>query len=401
MRHINDHMDDIFQKAAEEYPLRTGTPNWESVQEKLLLQSIADKDNLHRKFRQPVQKWLTIALLIFIPLSTPITLIVFNPVGFEKNRLAGENTRKAFSLNSYADVMSNSKIAVTSKQTFAAEYSEHLYNNSNAGEILIADNKKIKLPEDFVDKNKLQLNYDGTNPNTPDINNFSYQLMPVIVTDKKEDPKAIEDEEINNPINIKRTSTQRFYAGIFTASEVTSVKGQPFRKPGFNGGFLVGYNFNRKFQAEAGVILSRKYYFSDGKYIAPNSLREDELPIDGINVYSKITELPVTLRYNIKNSGDNKLFVAAGAVANIVNEERYNYGYTKNGRMRKGFKMYNESADNLISNLHVSVGYEKSMGNIGDIRIEPYYRIPINGIGAGNLPVTSAGINIGLIKHFK
>lgn len=401
MRHINDHMDDIFQKAAEEYPLRTGTPNWESVQEKLFLQSIADKNNLPRKFRQPVQKWLTLALLIFIPLGTAITGIMVIPVGFEKNRLAAENTGKIFSLNNYADLMPNSKIAITSKQPSTAEYSGNLNSNSNSGEITIADDKTVKLPEGFIDKIEMQHNYGGINLNAPDINDFSCQFIPSILADKKEDRKAIQEQEVKAPINIRQSSSQRFYAGIFTASEVTSVKGQPFRKPGFNGGFVVGYNLNRKFQAEAGVILSRKYYFSDGKYIAPNSLREDELPIDGINVYSKITELPVTLRYNIKNSRDNKLFVAAGAVANIVNEERYNYGYTKNGRTRKGFKMYNESADNLISNLHVSIGYERKLGNIGDIRIEPYYRIPINGIGVGNLPVTSAGINVGLIKYFK
>jgi len=226
-------------------------------------------------------------------------------------------------------------------------------------------------------------------------------IMTTDIQGKKENKITLQDQKETKRIKIKNSSLQRFYGGIFITSELTSVKGQSFRKPGFNGGFLAGYNINKKFQAEVGLVLSRKYYYSDGKYVAPDILRQDDLPIGGVNVYSQVAEIPVTLRYNIKNTGNDKLFVAAGTVTNIIAEERYNYGYTKNGHSKKGFKKYDESTNNLVSNVHLSIGYEHNLGTIGDIRIEPYYRLPLNGIGAGNLPVTSAGINIGIIKHFK
>src|SRR4030095_8942403 len=97
----------------------------------------------------------------------------------------------------------------------------------------------------------------------------------------------------------------------------------------------------------------------------------------------------------------SKFFAAAGTVSNIVHREQYNYEYEKNGQQIEGFKKYYKSAENLFSNIQLSAGYEKTIGAIGTVRVEPYYRIPLNGIGRSDLPVTSAGINIGLIKYFK
>jgi hypothetical protein len=213
--------------------------------------------------------------------------------------------------------------------------------------------------------------------------------------------KVLQPKKKESSINIQITTSKRLYGGVLAAAELTSVMGQSFRKPGFNGGFLFGYNLNERWQAEIGVILSQKYFYSDGKYAAPNSMRQDGLEVDGIKANSRVTEIPVTLRYNLKKDDKQKIFISAGGVSSIVHFERYNYAYTKNGREKNGFKAYDESIGNVFSNLHFSVGYEHRLGNIGDMRIEPYYRIPLNGIGAGDLPVSSVGINLGLVRYFR
>jgi len=202
-------------------------------------------------------------------------------------------------------------------------------------------------------------------------------------------------------IDIKTDGPKKFYVGFIGTAELINVKGQQFRKPGFNGGFILGYNLSSKVQAEIGLIAARKYYYSDGKFAAPNTIRNDGLPIGGVKIYSSMAEIPLLLRYNITSNNASKFFAAAGTVTNIVHREHYNYGYEKDGRQRKGGKIYNESVQNLFSNLQLSVGYEHKLNDFGYMRIEPYYRIPLNGTGVANLPVTSMGINIGLIKYFK
>lgn len=418
MRHINDNIEDLFQKAAEEYPLRTGTPDWKRVQDKLLLQNTADKDSFNGDLRLPIQKWTTLVLLTIIPLSTAITAVMFKMPSVAKIGLSNLSISTPAHSVSTSEVQLNARMstqevqATTLKAIADYRYLNNKINNNDLKRNAFDPITVITPQEHIVNNHEFQYQQDeqlsihtgsftATNPlmliNAPNGNIVSS----VSETDKKTISPIDQNKENINSIKIKSTPVTKFYAGIFAASELTNVKGQSFRKPGFNGGFLIGYDLNKRVQAEAGLVFSRKYYYSDGKYAAPNSLRQDELEIGGVNIYSQITEIPVTLRYNFKNTIDNKLFAAAGGVVNIVNQERYNYGYTKNGRPKKGFKKYNESVDNVFSNIQVSVGYEQKLRNIGYVRIEPYYRVPLNGIGTSNLPVTSVGINIGLIKRFK
>ncbi|CAN5806447.1 hypothetical protein BH10BAC2_BH10BAC2_19320 [soil metagenome] len=416
MRHINDNIEELFQKAAEEYPLRTGTPDWKGVQYKLFLQKTADKGKFNGNFRLPIQKWTTLVLLTMIPLSTAITRLMFNTPTVVKNGLANVNIPISASYVSISEVKLNSRMSAKEEQTtpheLIADYGYLNNNNDDSNGITFDTNTITSLQEHFVNNYKLSFNQDEqlsskirpvTDDNPLTFNNIlTGNIIPsILVTDKKTINLLVQNTNNTHSIKIKSTPNTNFYAGIFAASELTNVRGQSFRKPGFNGGFLVGYDLNKRVQAEVGIVFSRKYYYSDGKYAAKNSLRQDELEVGGVNIYSQITEIPVTLRYNFKNTIDNKLFAAAGGVVNIVNQERYNYGYTKNGHTKKGFKKYNESINNVFSNIQVSLGYEYKLGNIGYMRIEPYYRIPLNGIGTSNLPVTSVGINFGLIKHFK
>jgi hypothetical protein len=210
-----------------------------------------------------------------------------------------------------------------------------------------------------------------------------------------------ENSNKKKTFNISLEAPKNLYVGLLLSPELTNVKRQAFGKLGLNLGFLIGYNFSNRLQAEVALIRAHKYYHSDGKYAAPNSIRHDELKVTGINVFSSVTEIPVTLHYTFNNTGNAKFFASAGVVSNIVHREQYKYEYEKNGEEKEGFKKYNKSVENLFSNIQLSAGYEKNLGTIGTIRIEPYYRIPLNGIGKSDLPVTSAGINVGFIKYFK
>lgn len=412
MRHINDDIGDLFQKAAEEYPLRTGTPDWKAVQDKLFLQNAIGKNRFNGSLTLSFQKSAVLILLTVIPLSTALNGLIHHSGSAEKDVLTNKgiaiSASTALSENKF-----NSVIQVKEKQALPLNF---IVGNSDftniPGKAIFDANIVTNLHDHFANDDTYKQDEQSFNrskiPNDDNALIFNDIIAEDIVSTVSPSSKNTVislAQSLDDPLTIKIKSTRakasNFYAGVFAESELTNVKGQSFRKPGFNGGFLLGYDLNKRIQAEIGLVFSRKYYYSDGKYAAPNSLRQDGLPIGGVNIYSKITEIPLTLRYNFKNTMDNKLFAATGGVMNIVNQEKYNYRYTKDGRAKKGFKQYNESVGNLFSNIQVSIGYEHKLGNVGYMRVEPYYRIPLNGIGTGNLPVTSVGLNLGLIKHFK
>jgi hypothetical protein len=53
----------------------------------------------------------------------------------------------------------------------------------------------------------------------------------------------------------------------------------------------------------------------------------------------------------------------------------------------------------LFSIVDLSIGYEQKLGKIGNLRIEPYLRIPLSGIGTGDLSILSAGLNLGITRR--
>jgi len=120
-----------------------------------------------------------------------------------------------------------------------------------------------------------------------------------------------------------------------------------------------------------------------------------------VNAFNSITEMPLTVQYNVQNKNNARVFVSAGGVSYIVHKENYSYVYTKNGQRKRGQTLYNKASQNWFSNVQMSLGYERSFNKICDVRIEPYCRVPLKGIGINDLPITSMGVNLALIKIIK
>ena len=44
---------------------------------------------------------------------------------------------------------------------------------------------------------------------------------------------------------------------------------------------------------------------------------------------------------------------------------------------------------------------KKKLGTVGDLRIEPYVKLPLNGLGLGSLPLRSTGIYLGITRPIR
>jgi len=428
MQHVDPDMNELFKKAADEYPLQTDTSDWEAMLGKL--DGIASGNEAIQK-RTVAYKKLVIglfSLLLLLPVGLMLKehFTAQQQVHINSTLTSKENTEsKKRNLNTenkkvgvQTDNNLNNTTVISSEGQPSSGVTGFSYSsdNQNVKNDMVSDNGFISPSFEQMDQAKLK--EESTTASRSSVNKHDNEIakissLPTYVKDipvaRNKDISSVvvaplqvknqEEKLADHPASLSKP--KRFYIGGVFAPELMSVKFQPVNKTSFNIGLLTGYKITSRFSIELGFVLAHKYYYSDGKYINKNAIRRDNSQILKVNAYNDVTEIPLGLRYDIRSSKNGNFFAGIGVVSYIIHKQQYSYVYTKQGEEKEGVKNNNKAADYWFSNAQLSVGYERRVGKIGDIRVEPYYRIPLKGIGIGDLHVTSVGINLALTRNIK
>jgi hypothetical protein len=395
MQHVDPYNDEFFKRVAEDYPLRTNAAEWESVAKKLNSfeseAEVATRGN-YKKIR--LRSVLAFGLLLlplvisvnrfYIVKQSAFHLAIRNNPDKSLQTLPVKNLAKA-------EIQDGEK---TIKRDIVFVKEEGVVESEDAKKV------QIGLPN-LSAQSEAKIASELNNPAKENLKKNETTL-----SESKEQEfikKNIESNSKNaDPKDVSRKANEfkGFYFGGAIAPELTSVKFQPARKS-FDIGLLVGYNLNKNLSIELGFMLAQKYYYTSGKYVVPNSMGPQDSKIIAVNAFNSVTEMPLTVQYNLQNERNSRIFISAGAVSYIVHKENYSYTYSKDGEEKQGRTLSNKASQNWFSNVQTSLGYEHSFNKICSVRIEPYCRVPLKGIGISDLPVTSVGVNLALIKTIK
>ena len=200
--------------------------------------------------------------------------------------------------------------------------------------------------------------------------------------------------------NIARNKNDKklshFYVGLLGAPDLSTVKMQSVKGVGTTFGILLGYNINQKWAIETGAYLDHKKYYTEGEYFKGYSNPTAKLlNVDGA---CNMWEIPVNVRYNLSAGEKTKWFTTAGLSTYLMTKQSYISMYEANGTTWPSPWGSSKPSQYWFSIINLSVGYEQKLGKIGNLRLEPYLRIPLSGMGSGSLPIMSAGLNIGITR---
>ncbi len=424
MQQAGDDMDDLFRKAAENYPLKTDNADWEKVRPLLLpVEDITNTASSKKNYKKLL--WL----LLLLPLGwagykfilhknnelrliqadqnntslhskkVPSNVINQAKPNDQKNTTNFSNAGKAVNLESSADKRLSSSLTKNSHITKRSIKAHTAVSIVASGQDAIAGNSNQSI-ETNKEKTNTAIISDDYKSNHID-NNTDENI------EKKEGKK--EDQKVNiidtakakrNKVIITKSKKQHgFYAGLITGIDVSTVKFQSTKKAGFNIGVIAGYKFNKIFSIESGAIWNKKFYYTDGKHFNTAKVYVPAgSKIDDVNGYCEMIEVPVNLKINIISSAKSNWFSVAGLSSYFMKNEDYNYAVTNAWGTYPYSKKYKESTSFLLAAVNLGIGYSHSIGKGGTLRIEPYAKIPLSGVGIGKLPITSAGINIGFTK---
>ena len=410
MQNLDNSIDEIFIKAADEYTLKM--PNdWDFI----ALQLKDDKKTLVKNL-SPLKNTiilLTISLLSFIM----VELKDSKPIVEGKNIVINTDilsTRIDMKSNlSSKPIINNSRFKITNSYPFKA--TKIIVQNSLLGSTFSRKSNKPILSKFSPSSNnnlleqKFIIPKDNNNDSLKENNIYSNISVNNFETLSPNKEMGIENTSIiskKEKVNkVKNRITKRLYFGIQSGISYNQIKNQSFTKPGYNIGLITGFSLNNKWALELGLLLTKKSYFTSGQYFNDRkaaSTMPAGMDIKSLEGNSTLIEVPLTMKYNFITKKDNKYFyINAGITTNIITNEHNNYLASINGGLLQHLEAtYKNNDFKVLGGLNLGIGFENKVSNKINFRIQPYVQIPLNGIGIGALPVTTFGLQVGFTNNY-
>ncbi|GAC1379515.1 MAG: hypothetical protein NVSMB45_01720 [Ginsengibacter sp.] len=415
MPNENDHIEDLFRRAAESYPLKTSGSNWNEVASKLNFEK-NKRDSPLVFFFNKNKFLLSVLLLILIATSSYFLFTTkSHPTVSSKinEKLAGsqpvETTiRKNKSING--------NVAKPIKETALSDLIKDIaspLNYKTAASHLVYRDKKIKNSKiamsSVVTKPKTE-NVDSTNKVENNETIFYNTSIPLIepysssiVSDfNSKEQRGLEDPSARQTIKEKishlaanKKWTLSFLAGV----DKSNIKQQKYSNSGSSFGATIAYSINH-WLIETGLIFDKKNYYSDGKYFNPKVAINPYWKITSLNGNCSMFEIPLNIGYSLELNSKNVIAFKSGFSSYLMNREIYDYKYTSYGLTYPGTANYKSSIKNWFAVSNFSVNYSHRINNNTAFGLEPYLKIPVQNIGTGRMPISSYGLNLLISKKF-
>ncbi|MDP4262906.1 MAG: hypothetical protein Q8941_10270 [Bacteroidota bacterium] len=185
-----------------------------------------------------------------------------------------------------------------------------------------------------------------------------------------------------------------FFLSASAGPDISSVAMNGPGKIKVVGGAGFGYIFHGKWTLRTGFYTARKVYSADKESYKPKGVVIPNYQyLDKINADCKVYEIPLSLAYNFAGSEKGNWYASTGLSSYIMKKEVYDYVYQYPGAPPTVYsKTLNNENKHYLSVLSLSAGYQRKINNTLSVAAEPYIRVPLTGIGFGNVQLNSAGV---------
>lgn len=325
--------------------------------------------------------------------KTVPTIIDQQPVGLNYAVTGSDNNSLKNNRNRYNQPkQKQGRSPRTGNDLTAQSPRDNNLNHTTSGKDLAANTTVTEqpIPVELPDKNDV-----------PAANNANTTPDPATATDKNTTvPAAVDStakpaaqqpakkEEPKKPHNYK----QPLEIGLLAGPDASTVSFGSLYKAGYNFGLQVGYRFNNRWSVNTAIIYTKKFYKADSQYFHPKNSWGGAWKPSDVDGNCAMWEIPVNVRYDLAYNDKRRWFVSTGLSTYLMKSEDYSLNFRSMGGGIYSTTYKSDSNSNYIfSILNLSVGFERSLGKHFSIQAEPYLKIPMKGLGYGNMRMDSYG----------
>lgn len=403
MQDLDNHMDDLFRNAAENYRPNAGDGHWDFIQSEIAAKTDAYVQGKEYK-RAYTNRFFTVgALSLFVllmgsfDLSMPFVAYHKYPNTFEvrENKAFGQKDRLAGNTIKKADVLPFDFTRSTKQRIPDKTSTTDLYHPINTG-IDLSDKgneKNIGLllpPDESKTDDTLQATLPYSTGQPLPINKPGDITADAITTVASDSPAVI----------LSRVNKKHFYAGLVAGIGFSGVKTIKTNNPGYTAGIAAGYKISNRLTVESGLLFSRKNYSCNGRYF--NDKKATEMMPQGMKITSltgnyTAIEIPLRINYAVFSNNKFDMYASAGISSLVTTKESNLYHTLYNGIPADVRGSYRNTNIYPAASTDFRIGIETKLNNGALLRFEPYIQLPLQGIGIGEVKIRSAGITAGYI----
>jgi len=266
--------------------------------------------------------------------------------------------------------------------------------SSNLNQVAIVYNQNagtFKLAGDQLDK----INLPQIQPviyYNPNINDASLRALRLKTNNLS--PQLAESGKKKASLRINRS----LHIGLMAAPDFTNVGSAYNNKMSSNIGLTLSYQILNRLSVNTGLIYTRKNYSANGDDFHTSNSWINAGNLQYVQGNCNMFEIPLTIRYDITKIGKTRFFVNGGLSSYLMRHESYDYYFkVVSPPYPSPLTVSYQDHDNYwFSSINLSLGVERQINNSLSMQVEPFAKIPITGIGFGNLQLSTYGLSFSL-----
>lgn len=195
---------------------------------------------------------------------------------------------------------------------------------------------------------------------------------------------------------IKPGYRPQFAIGVIASSDFNGVSSFQQSKIGSNFGLSFSVGLSKKITVSTGVMYAIKPYLTDIANYHPNYQFPNNL--SSVNVNCRMIDIPLNLNYQLYSHRGNKFSVGSGLSSYIILREDYRFNYNDTYAAASGTSGYSiiNKNRNIFGILNLDATYERQINSKVGIMLQPYLKLPLSNVGAGQARLQTAGVAVGL-----
>jgi Outer membrane protein beta-barrel domain len=197
----------------------------------------------------------------------------------------------------------------------------------------------------------------------------------------------------NKKIPRRKINSKGLYIGVTLGPDLNVAPSLNYGKVGFNAGVLAHYYFNSRWFITTGAIYSKKLYGATSKDYTAWSSGAAPYGLVKVNANCDVLDIPVNMNYTFLQVNNNTVSATLGLSNYFMLKEQYQYLYKYSPKWEKTVENQNQ---HYLAILNVGALYQHPAGRRLIIGVQPYAKIPLHGVGLGQVKLYSAGVSFQL-----